>query len=122
MLIYVRKVEGVIERNKMKLDTKTLVRETKKLKKYPFEKNRLDKILVYIMSVSDYKELQNNPFSRIYVFERLKHKYNKYYSFNLCKARSGKIRILCTIDVELNVLKIVYISTNHYKDFYNKFN
>ena len=57
MLIYVRKVEGVIERNKMKLDTKTLVRETKKLKKYPFEKNRLDKILVYIMSVSDYKEL-----------------------------------------------------------------
>lgn len=67
----------------------------------------------------EYRDLFNNPFSKIYGFEVLKHEMGGFISFNLNK-NGGVIRLICSVDVENNKLKIEFISMDHYKDFMRK--
>lgn len=68
----------------------------------------------------DFKELKHNPLSNTYRFEQLKHEYSDYYSFNLCKAGSGVIRLILTVNEETNTVIFEFITFNHYKDFKRK--
>lgn len=100
----------------MQLDSAVLRKEQKKLKKYFKEQDMLEKILVHIKQCQTYNELCSNPISNMYGFEALKQNLSGYYSFNLCK-NGGVIRLICSIDKDNNLVKIEFISMDHYRDF-----
>lgn len=91
--------------------------EEKKLKKHYDEQIILEKNLGHIKRCESHEELCNNPVSLMYGFEELKHEFNGYYSFNLCK-KGGVIRLIFSIDKD--VMKLEFISMNHYDDFKRK--
>ena len=99
----------------MQLDSSNLKREEKKLKRYQNEQKMLEKIIKYIKMCNNYNDLRNNPLSRIYGFEELKYNLNSYCSFRLEKG--GVIRLIIRIDEDENIVKIEFISMNHYEDF-----
>ena len=100
----------------MRLNTENLKAEEKKLKRHYKEKSNLYKIITYVKTLRDYHDLYRNPFSKIYGFEVLKHEMSGFISFNLNKS-GGVIRLICSIDMENNILKIEFISLDHYNDF-----
>ncbi len=99
----------------MHLDSYNLKKEIKKLKRYREENQMLEKIIKHIKICGSCNELKNNPMSRIYDFEELKHELNGYCSFRLEK--NGTIRLIVKIFEEENCVKIEYISMDHYSDF-----
>lgn len=102
----------------MQLDSSNLKNEEKKLKRYQEEQKELKKIIKHIKFCNNYTDLRLNPLSKIYGFEELKHELNGYNSFRLGK--SGVIRLIVTVDEKENIIKIVFISMNHYEDFKRK--
>ena len=88
----------------------TTIRLTKKVYKHP-----INIIIKHIKICGSCNELKNNPMSRIYDFEELKHELNGYCSFRLEK--NGTIRLIVKIFEEENCVKIEYISMDHYSDF-----
>ena len=99
----------------MLLESSSLKKEEKKLGRYQNAQKELEKIIKHIKMCNNYRELKLNPFSKIYGFEELKHELSGYCSFRLEK--SGVIRLIISADEEENVIKIEFISTDHYKDF-----
>lgn len=99
----------------MQLNSIDLKKEEKKLKRYQNEQKMLEVVIKHIKMCNNYRDLKNNPMSRVYEFEELKHELNGYFSFRLGK--SGTIRLIVTIDEERNIVKIEFISMDHYKDF-----
>ena len=89
---------------------------TKKLKKYNKEKENLDKIIEMLLYTDNFNDVINNPIFNIYGFERLKYKYNNYYSFNLNK-NGGKIRLIVKPNENYLILYLCHISFDHYLDF-----
>lgn len=102
----------------MQLNSDNLKKEEKKLKRYQSEQKQLKKIIKHIKMCNNYKELETNPFSKVYGFERLKYKLNEYYSFRLEK--SGVIRLIVKINEDENLVKIEFISMEHYDDYKRK--
>lgn len=102
----------------MQLDSFNLKKEEKKLKRYPNEQEELRKILVYIKLCNNYLDLKNNPMSKIYEFEELKYELSGYSSFRL--GNNKLIRLIVKIDKETNLVKVEYISIDHYEDFKRK--
>ena len=99
----------------MQLNSSDLKKEEKKLKRYQKEQKTLELIIKHIKMCNSYKDLKSNPMSRVYEFEELKHELNGYCSFRLEK--SGTIRLIVKIEEEENIVKIEFISMDHYKDF-----
>lgn len=99
----------------MLLESSSLKKEEKKIGRYQNSQKELEKIIKHIKMCNNYKELKLNPLSRIYGFEELKHELSGYCSFRLEK--SGVIRLIVTVDEEENMVKIEYISMDHYNDF-----
>ena len=91
----------------------------KKLKRKHTEQAELEKIKKHIKSCYDFKELKHNEISYLYGFEKLKENLNGFYSFNLCKNR-GQVRLLFSVNEELNQVCLEYISVKHYQDFRKK--
>jgi len=102
----------------MLLDSSVLNKEKKKLKKYKEENDYLDKIIKHIRNSSTFNDLKMNPLSRIYGFEELKHELSGYCSFRIGK--SGTTRLILSVDEDSNIIKIEFISLNHYDDFKRK--
>lgn len=102
----------------MLLNRSRFKNETKKLKRKIKEQENLEKILILLKQSKDLISIQNNPFSFLYGFEKLKCDLKGYYSFNLEKNR-GKIRLICSFDENNNIVFLEYISLNHYEDFKN---
>ncbi len=102
----------------MLLDSSGLNKEKKKLKKYKEENDYLDKLLKHIRNCGSFKDLKTNPLSRIYGFEELKHDLSGYFGFRIGK--SGTIRLILSVDEDNNIVKIEFISVNHYDDFKRK--
>lgn len=93
--------------------TKSYDKTYKDLKRHKKELETLDKILTFIKKQDDFNSMINDPLALIYHFERLKHELNEFYSF-----RISKIIRLIVRPVENGIeIELVYISTNHYKDF-----
>lgn len=103
----------------MKIEREDFKKQEKKLKKYHNEMIILNKIILHIKQNPTYEDLCQNPMSRIYGFEMLKNDMVGYYSFNLCK-NGGTIRLIVSIDKENEIVKLEYISTDHYNDFKRK--
>lgn len=97
--------------------TKSYDKCLKKLKKYNYEYNNLNKILKIIREAFDFDELIRIPILHKYHFERLKYDKNDFYSFNLCK-NGGKIRLIVKPN-ENNIIELylAFISYDHYQDF-----
>ncbi len=91
-------------------------KQLKKLNKYPKEHNNFNKIINHIKLCNSYIDLLYNPLSHMYGFSQKKHELSNYYSFNLEK-NGGVIRLLLEIDVDNNIVYLIYISTHHYVDF-----
>jgi hypothetical protein len=91
----------------------------KNVKKKNNELHMLEKIKTHIKQCNDYIELKNNPISKMYGFERLRHELNNYYSFNLCK-NGGTARLIISINELEHIVILEYISVDHYADFKNK--
>lgn len=85
----------------------------KTLKKNKEAVQTLEEIINYIEYTSSFKELEINPISKIYNFERLKYNNNYFYSFRLTKI----IRLIISPSKENNSINLCYISTKHYEDF-----
>ena len=102
----------------MQLESSCLKKEEKKLKRYQNEQKMLDKVIKHIKMCNNYIDLKFNPVSQTYGFERLKYEINEYYSFRLEK--SGVIRLIVSIDKYHNLVKIEFISMEHYEDFKRK--
>jgi len=102
----------------MQLDSDNLKSESKKLKRYNNEQKMLDKIIIHLKMCKNFKELESNPISKMYGFERLKYSLSDYYSFRLEKG--GVIRLIISVDEENNIIKIEFISMDHYNDFKRK--
>lgn len=100
----------------MDIDRSDFKNENKKLKKHYEEQATFEKILLHIKQSKSYEELRDNPVSKLYGFEALKYELNGYYGFNLC-VNGGVIRLICKIDKERKIVKLIYISLNHYEDF-----
>ena len=98
-------------RLKVKIDRTNFKRQEKKLKNRHKELIEFEKVIRHIRNCKTFQEL-----SKLYKFELLKEDLTGYYSFNLCK-NSGKIRLIFSINEELNIIRLVFISTNHYEDF-----
>ena len=92
--------------------TKSYDRTLKKIKKNNDAVQTLEEIINYIENTSTFKELEINPISKIYNFERLKYNNNEFYSFRLAKT----IRLIVAPS-EDNSINLCYISTKHYEDF-----
>lgn len=103
----------------MKIEREEFKKQEKKLKKYHDEMFKLNKIILHIKQSSTYEDLYQNPMSKIYGFEALKDDMCGYYSFNLCK-KGGIIRLIVSIDKENKIVRLEYISTDHYSDFKRK--
>ena len=93
--------------------TKSYDRTYKDLKKYKKELEILRNIIDLLERIPNFSSLISDPISRMYNFERLKHDFNEFYSFRLSKVFRLIVRP-CGNDVQV---ELVYISTNHYKDF-----
>lgn len=93
--------------------TKSYDKTLKKIKKNNEATLTLEEIINYIEYTLSFKELEINPISKIYNFERLKYNNNEFYSFRLTKL----IRLIVTPSVEGNSINLCYISTKHYEDF-----
>lgn len=105
----------------MQLDQTQLKKQLKKLKNHKEEEKRLEQIIeLIVLQIKTYNDLYTNSFLIMYGFEELKHELSGYYSYNLCKARTGKIRLIMTIGKDFEIIYIEYISTDHYKDFKRK--
>ena len=102
----------------MQLDSSCLEKELKKLMRYQNAIEMLKKIIKHIKMCNNFKELKCNPISRIYGFERLKYSLNEYHSFRL--GESGVIRLIVKINEDENLIKVEFISMNHYDDFKRK--
>ena len=102
----------------MQLDSSNLKKEEKKLKRYQKEQKVLKMIIKYIKLCNNYTDLKSNPLSKIYDFEELKHELNGYCSFRLEK--NGVIRLIVKINEKENIIKVVFISMDHYEDFKRK--
>lgn len=100
----------------MKLDISNFANQEKKLKRYYKEQDNFKKIIFYIKLSNSYKELSSSYISLVYGFEKLKYFSKEYYSFNLSKY-SGLIRLICSIDKENDIVKLEFISMDHYNDF-----
>ena len=85
-------------RLKVKIDRTNFKRQEKKLKNRHKELIEFEKVIRHIRNCKTFQDLTG------------------YYSFNLCK-NSGKIRLIFSINEELNIIRLVFISTNHYEDF-----
>lgn len=96
--------------------TKSYDNTIKKLKKYPKELDNLENIKSLIKESINFIELSNNPLATMYSFERLKHKNNDYWSFNLSK-HGGVIRLIVKPTENDNIILLAFVSYNHYKDF-----
>ncbi len=96
--------------------TKSYVTTLKKLKKHTEELKNLERIIFLISYSQNISFLINNPLSRIYKLERLKHELNEFYSFNLCKNKGMK-RLIVRFIIETNEVELVYISFKYYEDF-----
>ena len=105
----------------MHLSCENFKNEQKKLKKHYQEQIILEKLLLHIKICQTYDELVSNPISTMYGFEALKHELFGYYSFRLSK-KGGVIRLIFTIDKEKNIVKLEFISMDHYEDFKKKIN
>lgn len=103
----------------LKIEREEFKKQEKKLKKYHDEMFKLNKIILHIKQSSTYEDLYQNPMSKIYGFEALKDDMCGYYSFNLCK-KGGTIRLIVSIDKENKIVRLEYISTDHYSDFKRK--
>ena len=88
----------------------------KRIKKKYENVRILDMVKTHIKQCSSFSELEANPISRVYGFEKLKYELNDYYSFNLCKNR-GTIRLIVSIDDAINQVRLEYVSIDHYDDF-----
>ena len=66
-----------------------------------------------LKSESNFDSLINNPLSKIYRLERLKHELNEFYSFRLLKS----YRLIVKPNIDSVLIDLVYISNNHYSDF-----
>lgn len=75
----------------------------------------LEKILLLMKQSQTYEKLINNPISKVYGFEALKHEMSGFYSFRLSKR--GTIRLICFINKESDVVELIYISVDHCEDF-----
>lgn len=80
------------------------------------ELENLNEILDMIRSSESYEELKANPISYIYDFEELREDKSGFCSFNLSKS-GGVIRLIVRPRVNTIILEVVFISTDHYKDF-----
>lgn len=80
------------------------------------EIENLNEILDMIKSSKSYEELKFNPISYIYDFEELKGDKKGFSSFKLSRA-GGVIRLIVRPQLNTIILEIVFISTDHYKDF-----
>lgn len=96
--------------------TKSYDRTSKKLKTHHNELGTLEKIIELIKNSQNINELIDNPLSKMYNLEQLKYQLNKFHSFNLEK-NGGTIRLIVRLVPELNVVELIYVSFNHYKDF-----
>lgn len=93
--------------------TKSYDSSKKSLKNHYEEQKVLEYILDYIRNKDNFSEIVNDPISKMYGFERLKHQYNDYYAFKLSKL----IRLIVKPNDNDIELYLVYISTKHYDDF-----
>ncbi len=97
--------------------TKSYEKGLKKLKRHVKEYQNLLTILDIIENADNFDILVQLPIVHLYRFERLKHKWNEYYSFNLSKSR-GKIRLIIKPNENNKVeVYIGFISFDHYEDF-----
>ena len=103
-------------RLKVKIDRTNFKRQEKKLKNRHKELIEFEKVIRHIRNCKTFQELCEHEFSKLYKLELLKEDLTGYYSFNLCK-NSGKIRLIFSINEELNIIRLVFISTNNYEDF-----
>lgn len=76
----------------------------------------LEEILDIIKDSGSYEELRQNPVSYIYDFEELRGDKKGYCSFNLSRT-GGIIRLIVRPQMNTIVMEVVFISTNHYRDF-----
>lgn len=89
----------------MIIDRGNFKNQEKQLKRYNYERQRLEKILNHIRQCNS--------------FEALKYNMNGQYSFRLSK-NGGVIRLIFTIDEKNNIVKLLNITMNHYQDFKRK--
>lgn len=89
----------------------------KKLKKHTKELENLKKIIHIVENADNFNILINLPIAKMYGFERLKHKLNEFYSFNLNK-NGGTIRLIVKPNGDNSIeLYFAFISFTHYDDF-----
>lgn len=94
-------------------------KEEKKLKKRAEVSEIYDKIIEHIKQCDDMVDLRTHPISWMYNFEAMRGDLSGYYSFNLCK-NGGSVRLIFTVNEEVNTVTLAYISVDHYKDFKKK--
>lgn len=82
------------------------------------EKDTLELIINHIKLCKDFQCLSTHSVSLMYGFEPLKYELNGYYSFNLNK-NSGVVRLIVSTDSN-EILRLEFVSVNHYDDFKNK--
>jgi len=103
----------------MQIDRSNFKNEEKKLKRKYKEAQGLEIVLKLLKTSINFKELENNPLSRIYGFEPLKYQLSGHYSFNLIK-HGGTVRLICSFDKENNIVYLEKITTKHYADIKEK--
>ena len=91
------------------------LKELKKKHKTQEQKN-LKEIIEAIKNSDNYNDLKRTPAAAIFKFEELKEDKVGFASFNLCK-NGGTVRLIVKPQENMIILEIVFISTNHYKDF-----
>ncbi len=80
------------------------------------ELDNLNEILDMIKKSKDYNELKANPISYIYDFEELKEDKKGFCSFKLSRS-GGVIRLIVRPQFNTVIIEVVFISTEHYRDF-----
>lgn len=80
------------------------------------ELDNLTEILDAIKESDTYQDLKLTPAAAIYKFEELRNDKTGFASFNLCK-NGGVIRLIVRPQDNLIVLEVIFISTDHYRDF-----
>lgn len=94
--------------------TKSYDNTLKKIKRNHDALSSLYEILDYIECTSTFHDLERNPLSKIYNFERLKYENNNFYSFRLSKTIRLIVKQSCCSNC---CLELCYISRKHYDDF-----
>ena len=80
------------------------------------ELSNLKSIIDAIKNSDNYNDLKLTPAAAIFKFEELKNDKVGFASFNLCK-NGGKIRLIVRPRENMIIIEVVFISTDHYKDF-----